>query len=241
MQGTLRTPQQIAYEHLRDGILTGRYVARSRLKSEIVAQELGISRMPVREALRQLHAEGLVTVRPNRGAIVTSLTADDVMELFEMRAVLEALATHHAAQKATAEDYQRLTDQLRDLRKHKTDSLTWSALHDQFHDSICRLSGRERLCNQVALIRQQVLPHTRFYAGSASDPEIAGYEHDAILSAMQHDGPDAAAAVMRAHIMQNAASIVEALAELQADGAPDTAAAPDLAEPTQPLRRAKAG
>lgn len=220
MDHTRKTPQQIAYEHLRDGIVLGHYTARSRLKSEIVAQELGISRMPVREALRQLHAEGLVTLRPNRGAIVTSLTADDVMELFEMRAALEGLAAYHGARNATKADHDRLINELRVLRQHKSDTLSWTMLHDQFHDSLCRLSGRERLCDQVALIRQQVLPHTRLYAGRARDPEIDGFEHDAILIAMRNDGPDAAERVMRSHIMRNAASIVEALAGLQLHGTP---------------------
>jgi len=206
-----KTPQQIAYEHLRDGILSGRYVALSRLKSEIVAQEVGISRMPVRDALRRLHAEGLVTLRPNRGAVVTSLTPHDVMELFEMRAALEGLATYHAARNATSADFERLSSQLRELSHYKADTLGWSMLHDRFHDSVCRLSGRERLCNQVALIRQQVLPHTRLYVGRASDPEIAGYEHITILLAIRDDGPETAEAVMHAHIMRNAAGILEAL------------------------------
>src|SRR5262249_40341816 len=83
---------QLAANYLRKEILAGRFPAGMRLKTEEVAETLGISRMPVRDALRQLHSEGLVVVRPNRGALVTRLTAKEVLEAFEIRAVLEGLA-----------------------------------------------------------------------------------------------------------------------------------------------------
>lgn len=81
--------QQLAYIHLQDRIVSGALPGGTRLKPEPIAQQLGISRMPVREAIRQLNAEGYVTIMPNRGAVVTNRTPEDVIELFEMRAVLE--------------------------------------------------------------------------------------------------------------------------------------------------------
>lgn len=209
-----KSPQQLAYEHIREGIVSGRLAARTRLKSETVAQNLGISRMPVREALRQLHAEGLVTVRPNRGAVVTSLTAGDVMELFEIRAVLEGLAIRHAASHATPEDYQHLGELVDELARKKSDYLRWVELHETLHDRLCRLSRKERLSNQVHLIRQQILPYTRLYAGRSSDPEIAGYEHTAILDSMRAGDPEDVENVVRTHIMMNASGIVEELAKI---------------------------
>src|SRR5216684_2844518 len=97
------TPQQQAGNYVREQILTGRFPVGMRLKSEEIARTLGFSRMPVRDALQQLHSEGLVSIRPNRGAIVTTLTGDEIRELFEIRAVLEGLAAYHCCANITAE------------------------------------------------------------------------------------------------------------------------------------------
>ena len=94
---TATSAQQQAYLFLRDQIQVGRLAGGSRIKPEDIATELGISRMPVREAIRQLDTEGLLTIRPNRGAIVTVFSADRLSELFEMRAVLEGLCARRAA------------------------------------------------------------------------------------------------------------------------------------------------
>ena len=93
---TLATAQQEAYRYLRERILSGDFPGDTRVNPGEVAELLGISRMPVREALRQLDAEGLVTMRPNRGALVTSLTAAEVEELFEIRTALEVMAVRSA-------------------------------------------------------------------------------------------------------------------------------------------------
>src|SRR6516225_1896826 len=89
--------QEEAWRFIRERILMGVFPGGLRLSPQRLADDLGSSRMPVREALLQLDAEGLVTIRPNRSAVVTVLTADDILELFEMRSVLEALAARLAA------------------------------------------------------------------------------------------------------------------------------------------------
>src|SRR5277367_3122292 len=89
--------QQQAYLYLREQIQAGRLKGGMRVKPEDIASEIGTSRMPVREAIRQLDTEGLLTIRPNRGAIVTILSPENLSELFEMRAVLEGLCARRAA------------------------------------------------------------------------------------------------------------------------------------------------
>src|SRR5690349_11210920 len=76
------TAQQYVYSYLFDRIISGRFAGGTHLKTEDLAAELRTSRMPIREALRQLNAEGLVVIKPNRGAFVTSLTSSDIMEVF---------------------------------------------------------------------------------------------------------------------------------------------------------------
>ena len=97
----LVSAQQEAYRFLRDRILSGELTAEARLNPAEIAELLGISRMPVREALRQLDAEGLVTMRPNRAAHVTRLTAPEVEDLFEIRTMLEVMAVRYAVQAMT--------------------------------------------------------------------------------------------------------------------------------------------
>src|SRR5262245_56816198 len=90
--------QQEVSDFLRARILGGHFPAGHRLKTSEIAQLLGVSRMPVRDALQVLHSEGLVVLRPNRGAVVTSLTTEDIVDHFELRAVLEGLAARVACQ-----------------------------------------------------------------------------------------------------------------------------------------------
>src|SRR5690606_37515129 len=103
-----RTAQQAAYHYIRERIISGAFPAGSKLNPAKIAQTLGLSRMPVREAILQLDAEGFANMRPNRGAIVTSLSPDGVLELFEMRSVLEALAARMAMPHLVGEPFEDL-------------------------------------------------------------------------------------------------------------------------------------
>jgi DNA-binding GntR family transcriptional regulator len=87
-----RSATDEAYDHLHEMVRTGRLPGGTHVTNEAVAQALGISRIPVREAMRQLATEGFLTIRSNGGATVTSLSPDEVLDLYEMRAVLEGLA-----------------------------------------------------------------------------------------------------------------------------------------------------
>ncbi|MCO5092145.1 GntR family transcriptional regulator [Bosea sp. (in: a-proteobacteria)] len=211
MRRIRQTPQQLAYEYLRNQIVSGQFPGDMRLKSESIAEVLGLSRMPVREALRQLDAEGLVTLRPNRGAVVTNLTPEDILELFEMRAALEALAAGLAARKANADDLAALDSDLVHMARIKPDHMQWVVEHDRFHDRICLLSGRQRLCNLISNSRQQVRPYIRLYVGNHVEPELVGHEHRLILDCLRARDPARAETVMRDHVMHNGETIVAAL------------------------------
>lgn len=224
----LQSPQQLAYEYLREAIVSGRLPGGARLKSEAIAEMLGVSRMPVRDALRQLDGEGLVTIRPNRGAIVTNLTPDDILELFEMRAALEGLAGRLASLRTCSDALETLRDDLARMERSKPNHLVWMVEHDRFHDRLCGLSGRPRLCAQITTIRQQIHPYFRLYAASHVDPEIAGHQHSAILKSLEHGNPDQVERVVRDHVMTNGEEIVETLKKmLPHSEAPDPAPTAD--------------
>lgn len=108
MLGTYRTMQEIVYDTIRDAILSGRYRPGQRLVADELAKEIGVSRMPVREALHRLEATGLVTLTPHRGAVVNELSEGEIIEIYHIRAVLDGLATRLAAPHLTKADYDRL-------------------------------------------------------------------------------------------------------------------------------------
>jgi DNA-binding GntR family transcriptional regulator len=176
--------QGLAYQFVRQKVISGAYSAGDRLQPEVIAEELGISRMPVREALRQLDAEGLVTMRPNRGAIVTILTPHEVKELFDIRGVLEGLAARGAAQKATDEGIEELRLLNLRLQRVSLDSRTWLQHHHEFHDFLCEISGQHRLRKEIRRIRAAVEPYLLVYMSAYRQIEMAGAEHGALVDAI---------------------------------------------------------
>ena len=110
-----RTMQEIAYEAIRDGILVGRHGPGQRLIADELARELGVSRMPVREALHRLEAAGLVTIAPHRGAMVSELSESECAEIYHIRAVLDGLATRLASPNLTQAHHARLARLLEEM------------------------------------------------------------------------------------------------------------------------------
>ena len=191
-QGSAVTTQQHAYWYLRERILNGHYLGSEQVNPAKVADELGISRMPVREAIRQLDTEGLVTLRPNRGAIVTILTPADIQELFEMRAVLEALAIRLAMPNLVGEAIDDLVH-LRDrMERVRGETKPWLERHHAFHNQICRLSGRPRLTAEIGRLRAAVQPHLQVHISVHHATEMEGYEHDTLIDAIRSRNPSVA-------------------------------------------------
>lgn len=208
---TAATAQQEAYIYLQDQIVSGALPGGSRLEVEKISRALGVSRMPVREAIRQLDAEGYVTIRPNRGAVVTSRTPAEIVELFEIRGVLEGLAMRLAISNVSPSVLDDMDHELARLRRLETHSVAWVDQHDHFHDLLCRLSGRSRLCTDIGRLRLALRPYIRLYSNLHAKPEIKGHEHDRIIEALRSGDGDRAERVMRAHVMVNAQAIASCL------------------------------
>jgi DNA-binding GntR family transcriptional regulator len=205
------TAQQIAYAHIRTGILDGTYSGGMWLKPVEIAQGLQISRMPVREALRQLDVEGLVTLRANRGALVTQLTADDVDDLFAMRATLEALAGGLATQALTERalaDLQTLCDAMDHVRG---DVKLWMERHDAFHDYLCSLSGGRLMVEEIGRLRTALHPYLRMYIDVYRETELPGYEHQTLMTALQTRNRSVTEIVLRDHVLSAGRGVAEFL------------------------------
>src|ERR1017187_6467105 len=134
-----------AHRYLRPRIRDGRLRSGARIKADEIAQQLGLSRMPVREAIRQLDSEGLLTIRPNRGAVVTTLDPEEVLELFQMRSVLEGLAVRRAVERFDEDAFDELELRFNRLERAQNDLDQWIPKHNDFHDVICAHSGGRRL------------------------------------------------------------------------------------------------
>ena len=110
-----RTKQEIIYETIREAIQIGRYAPGHHLVADDLAQEFGTSRMPVREALQRLENAGLVSITPHRGAVVSELSEQEIVEVYHIRAVLEGLAARLAAPHLGPADYDRLNALIDDM------------------------------------------------------------------------------------------------------------------------------
>ncbi len=142
-----RTMQEIAYETIRDAVLTGRYPAGKRLVADEVARELGVSRMPVREALHRLGVAGLITLTPHRGAMVSELSESEIVEIYHIRAVLDGLAARLAVPNLTTADHQRmnaLLDEMQEAVKARNLKLLLE-VNRRFHRIIWKAAQAPRL------------------------------------------------------------------------------------------------
>jgi DNA-binding GntR family transcriptional regulator len=207
------TAHQLACAYLREEIRAGRFPAGMRLKSDKIAETLGISRMPVRDALQQLQSEGLVVLRPNRGAVVTLLTAEDVLELFEIRALLEGLAVRHACEHLTQELISELETTLGEMNAASKNVARWLELHDQFHETLAAPCGRPRLMTQMRHARRVVLPYARMYVQVYPNPEVPNAEHEMLITIARRRNPDLLEAAMRDHVMSAGREITAFLRE----------------------------
>lgn len=213
---TSATAQQSAYLFLREKILTGEYQGGMHLDPKRIAKMLDMSRMPIRESFRQLAAEGLILMRPNRGAMVTSLAPHDVEEIFEIRVALEVLAVRFAVANMTVME----ADELRILKERmdraRYDPAIWLNRHNEFHQFISSIGKRRFLTQQITRLQTLVQPYLLIYVGIHGEVNMEGYDHDGLLDAILTRNSRSAQSRMRRHIRRAAAGIVPFLKNREA-------------------------
>lgn len=203
------TAQHEVYLHLRLKILSGEIGVGERIIPNDVARELGVSRMPVREALRQLDSEGLVDLRPNRGALVMQLSSNELFEIYAIRMALEGTAARLAAKNRTRASIAELDFNLHRLTAADDDLREWLRLHGELHDFIARMSGMPKLLAETRRFRSQLDPYLlKFYLELHPSPEMPGNEHEALVHAIREGSPFEAENAMRQHIFSSAEGVV---------------------------------
>jgi DNA-binding GntR family transcriptional regulator len=197
-----RSASEVAIELIRAAIYEGRLEPGERLKEEELAQELGLSRTPVREALLTLQAEGLVLAAPKRGAVVRTYTEEDLIDMYDLRAVLEGFAARRAAQRITAEQLatlDRTNDQFRALRK-KRDLFGMIRENLLFHTTIAEAAGTTKLTELIRSAVDLPLVYRSFFWFSAKETETSELAHREIADALHAADPPRAERLMREHI-----------------------------------------
>jgi len=207
--------RELVFERLRSAIIAGELHPGERLMEIQLAEELGVSRTPVREAIRKLELEGFVVMIPRKGAYVADITLKDVADVFEIRAALEALAAELASQRATDEELDELERALIAIGEvidgDDMDELVARDTH--FHELIYRASRNSRLAQMTSLLSEQI---QRFRARTLAHPKrrrISLKEHYALVEALRARDPELARRTAKAHIE----SAEQALMSLVAD------------------------
>jgi DNA-binding GntR family transcriptional regulator len=206
-----RTVKKSLVETLRDEIIRGDLVPGQYLRLEEIAARFDVSTMPVREALRDLEAEGLVTIFPHRGAIVTQLNADELQDIYDIRATLEEMATRLAVPLMTKATLTELTSLVEQMENHPGDAATIVRLNHQFHLTLYAASGRRHLCELNRMLRYRTQHYLHLFIVEVDLghlPQNLG-EHRAILEACKRGDAEQAAALMHDHVAQVGRAIVE--------------------------------
>lgn len=196
---------QKAYELVRERIISGFYPASVHLTEQEIADSSGVSRTPVREALRRLQSEGFVRVAANQGAVVVDWSESETNDVFELRALLEPYGAARAAQRISREDL----DELRRLAKAQFEECERrgpgymervGSLNSRFHRGLLKSAGSPRLSMLMPMLIEAPLVMRTF--AKYEPPELlrSAAHHLEIVSALEARDSEWAASIMRSHI-----------------------------------------
>ncbi|HNV33964.1 MAG TPA: GntR family transcriptional regulator [Bacillota bacterium] len=205
--------REIVFEAMREAIVSGRLAPGERLVEIKLADEMGVSRTPVREAIRKLELEGFVIMMQRKGAYVAGLSPKEIRDVFEIRSTLESLAARLAAERITQVQLEQLKRQLADLeekiRSHEIEAVVKADI--AFHDVLFSASGNARLVSMLSNLREQI---HRYRSMSLSYPgrmSVALGEHRAIVKAIVEHKPQEAAEAALEHMDSAEASLIEVM------------------------------
>ncbi len=198
---------------LRESILRGRFPEGQPLRQDAIAKQLGVSRIPVREALRQLEAEGLVTFAPHKGAVVSTLSVGEIEELFELRALIEADFVRRAVPRMTRDDDSRAAEVLENYERaiEGGESSEWEELNWQFHSTLYLAADRQFTLGFVRKLHQQSDRYQRMHLTFARGESRTRKAHRAIAAAARRRDARLASRLMRDHILDAGRDVVAAI------------------------------
>lgn len=207
--------RDVVFNTLRNAILKGELAPGERLMEMHLAEQLGVSRTPIREAIRKLELEGLVVMTPRKGAVVASITEDDLRDVLEVRKVLEQLAVELACTHITDEEMQKLKGTMEEFRKaiHVNDAVEIASKDEKFHDIIYQATRNHRLIQILNNLREQMYRYRFEYVKDEKVRNDLIEEHIKIISALENKDIENGKAAIKQHIIHQEKSILENLAQ----------------------------
>lgn len=197
-----RPLREMVYEELKMQILTGAIIPGTRMMEVELAKEIGVSRTPIREAIRKLEKEGLVTIEPRRGAYASQISTEDMVDILEVRQNMEGLAAFFAASRMTPEQLQELKE-VSELYNEavKTGEMEEMIKHDtRFHRIIVESCNNKILVKMIEQLQELVLRFRYIYYDNFKRAENMPDEHYEILHAIETGDADAARYAADIHI-----------------------------------------
>jgi len=194
--------REMVYEELKIQILTGAIVPGTRMMEVDLAEEMGVSRTPIREAIRKLEKEGLVTIEPRRGAYASMISTQDMVEILEVRQDLEGLAAYFAASRMSPVEM----EELREVADRYNAAVKEGSMKDmirydtQFHRMIVDSCNNKILVNMVEQLQELVLRFQYIYYDNFRRADNMPAEHREIIEAIASGDEDRARAAADVHI-----------------------------------------
>lgn len=190
------------YDRIRENILNGVYKEHEELKEATLGEQMGVSRTPVREALRQLELEGLVEIIPNKGARVTGITKKDVEDIYQIRYLLEGLSARWATEHVTEEQLEKMEEilYLTEFHAQKGHYAQVYELDSQFHELMYEASGSKLLNNILSDFHMYVTRIRKISLSNSSRSKNSTEEHRAILDAIKEHDADKAEKCAHDHV-----------------------------------------
>lgn len=194
--------REVVFNTLREAILTGELEPGEHLMEVKLANKLGVSRTPIREAIRKLELEGLVVMTPRRSAQVAKITKEDLVDVLEVRRVLESLAIELCCKKRTGEDIVLLKENLQKFKKCiKENQLKEIAVTDvAFHEIIYKSTGNQRLNQILYNLREQMYRYRLEYIKDRETRDNLVREHQEIIDSIVERDIERAKRAMQLHI-----------------------------------------
>jgi DNA-binding GntR family transcriptional regulator len=191
------------FHKIREDILSGKYKRDETLKEKTIGDELGVSRTPVREALRQLELEGLVTIIPNKGASVVGISKDDIKDIYEIRARLEGLCAKRAAKNVTTDQIAELEENiyLVDFHSSKENYAQVLELDNKFHEILYEASLSKMLKHELSAFHHYVERVRKITLSMPERVTKSNDEHRMIVEALKNHNEDEAETLATTHML----------------------------------------
>lgn len=202
----------VVVERLREAILSHEIAPGARLTQVEVATRFGVSRIPVRDALTELAAEGLVVLSGRSGAVVAGLSLDDLQELYELRGSVEPLASRLAVPNVGRAQIMRMHECYRRM-EHADERQVWLAANAEFHAQVYKQSGRPRMITLIETLRKQTDRYVWVHLERLDALEHCRVEHGEILAAAERQDAEAVETVTRKHLRTSHEMILQQLLE----------------------------